>query len=291
MIVILLIVSTVTVVILLLRMAALFRAIDRIGEDVRNIVDSDSNTTLSSLSDNSHLKGLVEDLNQGLSSLREKRHEYNMGLSALRNGTEGIAHDLRTPLTSIKGYLELLSEEEISVEGRKYLSIIQGRVDYMEELTDELYLSLSMNSLRGLKMENADIKAILEEAIVSLSSTLIAHSLDVKVTLTEKKVIKRVDSKALYRVYVNIIENARKYSEGDLEILMDGEGRAIFSNASSSLEKVDLAYLFDRYYTVERARSSSGLGLSIARRLTEEMGGKVEAEKRDGRLSISVFFP
>ena len=100
-----------------------------------------------------------------------------------------------------------------------------------------------------------------------------------------------MDAAALRRVFDNILSNAVKYSDGDLTVSLLPDGTVTFSNRAPSLSRVEAARLFDRFYTVEAARSSTGLGLSIARLLTEKMGGTITAEYEAGTLHIHAAFP
>ncbi|MDE5931133.1 MAG: HAMP domain-containing histidine kinase, partial [Lachnospiraceae bacterium] len=95
----------------------------------------------------------------------------------------------------------------------------------------------------------------------------------------------------LSRIIGNIISNAMKYSDGDLQITLSERGEMTFSNHASGLDEVQAGKLFDRFYTVHTARKSTGLGLSIAKQLTERMGGIIDAGYREGMLSIYLFFP
>ena len=109
--------------------------------------------------------------------------------------------------------------------------------------------------------------------------------------MTEKRIVRTLNRASLSRVFSNLLSNAIKYSDGDLRIVMNDAGEIIFSNSAASLSEVQVERLFDRFYTVENARKSTGLGLSIARTLVEQMGGSISAEYTGGRLSIRVRLP
>ena len=92
----------------------------------------------------------------------------------------------------------------------------------------------------------------------------------------------------LTRIFSNLLNNALKYSGGDLEISLDSSGTVVFSNTAPNLDSVETAKLFDRFYTVQTAGNSTGLGLSIAKALCEDMNGKISARYDDGRLYVTV---
>lgn len=100
-----------------------------------------------------------------------------------------------------------------------------------------------------------------------------------------------LDRTALSRIYSNLLQNALKYSDGDLNIELTESGGITFSNTAAELTEVQVGRLFDRFYTVEAARNSTGLGLSIARTLVEQMHGTISARYEDNKLFIHILFP
>ena len=102
--------------------------------------------------------------------------------------------------------------------------------------------------------------------------------------------VRLLNRDALARVFGNILSNALKYSAGDLAVTLSENGEVCFSNAAPGLNEVQVGKLFDRFFTVEAARSSSGLGLSIAKTLVEQMGGSISAQYGGGRLTVSIEF-
>lgn len=277
------------VIILSVRMMALSRSVNLLTEELDMIISEESNVLLTTSSGERSVKKLVERINVELKKLLKIKSQYSKGILDLKCSAENVAHDIRTPLTAIKGYVDLLEKEEISSDGRKYLEIIKDRVEYMKALTDELFLSLSMKN-RGIKtLEEIDAKSILEEALVSYYSEFQKKNIEPEIVLPENRVRIKGDEKALYRVYLNIITNALKYGE-DFKVEMNEKGDTVFSNYSPSLDSVDVNRLLDRYYTISDAKASSGIGLSISKEIIEEMGGELRVKLEENRLYISLSF-
>ena len=277
------------VIILSVRMMALSRSVNLLTEELDMIISEESNVLLTTSSGERSVKKLVERINVELKKLLKIKSQYSKGILDLKCSAENVAHDIRTPLTAIKGYVDLLEKEEISTDGRKYLEIIKDRVEYMKALTDELFLSLSMKN-RGIKtLEEIDAKSILEEALVSYYSEFQKKNIEPEIVLPENRVRIKGDEKALYRVYLNIITNALKYGE-DFKVEMNEKGDTVFSNYSPSLDSVDVNRLLDRYYTISDAKASSGIGLSISKEIIEEMGGELRVKLEENRLYISLSF-
>ena len=135
------------------------------------------------------------------------------------------------------------------------------------------------------------LRRAVEEALLSFYGALEGRDIEPQVRLPEEKVERLLDPAALSRVLGNILTNALKYSAGDLEVTLEERGRLTFSNAAPGLDPVTAGRLFDRFYTVEAARNSTGLGLSIAKELTQRMGGSIGAALHSGTLTVWVEFP
>ena len=285
------VVLSILVITLLIRVVTTNIELKNITRELEEITEKDTNLLLSISSGDKSIKILVDSLNKELKKLLSLKREYSKGIFDVKKSAENIAHDIRTPLTAIKGYVDLLEKEELSEEGRKYLEIIKGRVDYMKEMTDELFLSLSMKS-RGVlnNLSNIDAKSILEEALVSYYNEFKKKGMSPSLMTPNEKVIIKADSKALYRAYSNIISNALKYGEGEFKVEMDEKGNTIFSNLAPNMDSVEANKLLDRYYTISDAKASSGIGLSISKEILQEMGGELKVKLENNRLYISITY-
>ena len=284
------VVLSILVITLLIRVVTTNIELKNITRELKEITEKDTNLLLSTSSGDKSIKILVDSLNKELKKLLSLKREYSKGIFDVKKSAENIAHDIRTPLTAIKGYVDLLEKEELSEEGRKYLEIIKGRVDYMKEMIDELFLSLSMKSRGVLNLSNIDAKSILEEALVSYYNEFKKKGMSPSLMTPNEKVIIKADSKALYRVYSNIISNALKYGEGEFKVEMDEKGNTIFSNLAPNMDSVETNKLLDRYYTISDAKASSGIGLSISKEILQEMGGELKVKLENQRLYISIIY-
>ena len=251
----------------------------------------DTNTLITVSSGDRHIKKLAGKLNEELKVLHGQRRKYLQGDQALKEAVTNISHDLRTPLTAVSGYLELLAKEELSEDAARYLSCIRNRTKALKSLSEELFRYTI--SLRGEKMtlESLDIRTVLEESLLDLYGEMVQKEMEPEVQLPEVPVIRQLNRTALSRIFTNILQNALKYGTSPLSISLDETGEILFRNPAPSLDQVQVGKLFNRYFTVENGKNSTGLGLSIAKTLVQEMKGEIHAEYKENRLSIRILFP
>ena len=237
------------IVFLTLKICLMKKSAQEISEAFLDRLTEDTNTLIDISSRDRHMRELAREINIQLNKLKEERHRFQQGDMELKDAVTNISHDIRTPLTAVCGYLDLLDREEKSEDAARYLKIIRSAVLRQREITP-------------------------------------------RITLPEEKVRRTLSRSACSRLFGNLISNALKYSDGDLEITLKETGEIIFSNHASRLDEIQVGRLFDRFYTVETASSrSNGLGLSIARVLTDQMGGTISAGYEDGILRICILFP
>lgn len=279
------------VLMLLIKIALYHRAIDEVRAEMKTRLDIDTNTLISLSSGDRHIRRLAADLNMQLRMLRRERRRLQSGDLELKETITNISHDLRTPLTAICGYLDLLTREEKSEAAERYLSVIGNRTEALKQLTEELFrYSVVTSTPNDAAYENVELNSVLEDSISAYYAALKGRGIIPEISITEKKIWRRLDRGALSRIFGNIISNTLKYSDGDLKIVLTEAGEIIFANTASQLDEIQVGKLFDRFYTVESAHKSTGLGLSIAKALVERMHGEITAEYRDDTLNIHIRF-
>ncbi len=266
------------------------RAAREIAEGFRDRLASDTNTLIDISTRDPYMRQLASEINSQLRLLRREHHRYQQGDQELKTAVTNISHDLRTPLTAICGYLDLLDREEKSEPVQRYLSQIAGRTEALKALTEELFRYSVISSSQELKPERLDVKRVLEESLLSFYALMREKKIQPQIDFPEEPVWRELDAGALSRIFANIISNALKYSDGDFSVSMATDGTVVFSNSARELNAVTTGKLFDRFYTVEASRNSSGLGLSIAKLLTEQMGGRITARYQDQKLYMELRF-
>ncbi len=278
--------------ILILKIYMMKKSVREIRTDFSERSNLDTNTLIGVSSQDKDIRGLANDMNHTITKLRKSYHRYNEGDQELKNAITNISHDIRTPLTAICGYLALMKKIDSSDEMKRYINIIDERSQHMKKLTEELFAySLIMNADDTVELEDVSLNKTLEDCIMEYYAALTERGITPTIDITENKIIRKLDKTHIDRAISNVISNAIKYSDGDFDIKLTDDGTMIFSNKASGMTSVEAARLFDRFYTVETGRNSTGLGLSIARTFVEQMGGEIGAEYKDGRLIIKMAFP
>lgn len=284
-----LVLFAIVIAILSVKIYALRKSAKEISRELADKLSDDTNTLICISSNDKTMKRLADDLNVQLRILREQQLKCSLGDRELKEALTNVSHDLRTPLTAICGYMALLEKEEKTENAKRYLEIISGRIEAIKQLTDELLkYSVAISKNQQIELDDVVINHVLFECISNFYAALTEKNISPVIEICEEKVIRQSNKNVLARIFSNIISNAIKYSDGDLNIKLLKDGAILFSNHSTALDEISVGRLFDRFYTVETAGKSTGLGLSIAKVLTEGLGGQISAGYSDGIFTVRV---
>lgn len=265
------------------------QSIKEIEKSFSKILRTDTNNIIAISSSDKDIKNLTINLNNNLSELRGQKLQYKNGNQELKKIITNISHDLRTPLTAIKGYVDLIEQEKLSNNQKKYLKVIQKKSNELTELTGQLFEYTKLMDIDvKIKKEECCINEILEETLVSYYSIFKEQNIIPNISICSTKVYKIVNKISIIRVFENILSNVIKYSNGDLKVKMQENGTITFSNKATSLDETTVQKIFDRYFSVENAKESTGIGLSIAKQLVELNNGSIKAEYVNGYLIIEI---
>ncbi len=243
------------------------------------------------------LEELMAHMNAYIMQNQQMRIAFGNREKKLRRQIEAVSHDLRTPLTAILGYLELLDREALSEENKEALLVVQRKADRLQSLITNFY-DLSRLELDDyhLHMESVDIGRFVKECLLDAYGDL--EQRDLEIIVEDKEGLKIfADRGAMERICGNMLQNAIRYAESYLKVEIgegkDGEVRIAFENDTAALTQEDIPHLFEKFYMTDAARSGqgTGLGLTISKLLAEAMGGEVTASYDGRSLQISYIFP
>ena len=286
----LLLLSSVVIILLCIKICILKKSAREISAQFSDRLKDDTNNLIYISSSDRDMKHLAENLNDELKDMRKKQLQYEYGNTELKNAITNVSHDIRTPLTAIAGNLYMIGKTDDISEIRSYVNAIEERTETMKQLTEELLrYSIIISDENKPQTEDIFVNQLLAESISSFYPVLTEKGITPSIHLTDARIVRNVNRSELARVFSNLLNNAVKYSDGDLEITLSDTGKITFSNTAKELSTVEVEQLFDRFYTVETAHHSTGLGLSIARTLVERMGGTITADYDDSRLTIIII--
>lgn len=194
---------------LLYKIYLLHKSADEISISFAEKMVTDTNTIIDISSRDSHMSRLAKVINDELRKLIADRRKYQQGDMEIKEAVTNISHDLRTPLTAICGYLELLENEEKSDEAARYIDVISNRTEIMKHLTEELFkYSVVTSTIDDMCYEKVVINNVLEESISSYYTELKKACIVPEISMCETKIVRVLDANALSRIFGNIISNA-----------------------------------------------------------------------------------
>lgn len=280
------------------RFFLLSRSINNVTKDFKYISKNiNSNRKLKLNYPEKHLEQLLLEINKYLEDTQIYKQKYIKREEEIRKEIENISHDLRTPLTSIRGYLELIKDEGIpDKEKKEYIYIIEKRAKVLQNLIQDFYdLSRLENNDYNFSMEIIDINKELKEQILMFFNDFDKKNIDVDIKLKETPILVYLDKNAIERVFHNLIQNATKYSKSKFCMLLNSKNGEIiieFKNDVQDMNRQDLDLLFNRFYMKDSSRSkdSSGLGLTITKFLIESMNGKIDIELNNEWITFRIKF-
>ena len=279
----------ITILYLLIKLYLMKKSLKEIEISLEQILKEDTNNLISISTSDKDIRKIAQILNKNLQDLRKQKLQYQNGNQELKRTITNISHDIRTPLTGIIGYMDLIKEEADEHKKQKYLEIIERKANDLTLLTEQLFnYSKTMDTPTHIKKETHCINEIIEETLVSFYSIFKANNIVPEIEICKEKIYRNIDKNTMTRVFENILSNVSKYSDGKFKIKLEDNGKITFSNKAESLDATTVQKIFDRYFTVENAKKSTGIGLSIAKQLIELNGGKILAKYQNGDLIIEI---
>ena len=241
--------------------------------------------------------GMLSDRLNDLLELRRKEKQYYQEKETLIADTyTNLSHDIRTPLTSLDGYFQLMEACENVEEQRRYLNIIHERIHSLNEMLEELFMFTKLkNESYRLELTSCCINRILKETVFSYYDDWVRREIQPHIQITEEQLYIDGNKQGLSRIIQNVIKNGLDHGEKKIRIVLKREqNRAVLqiSNQVTASEQIDIEHVFDRFYKADAARSktSTGLGLSIAREFVRRMNGEIGAKIEENEFIVEMRF-
>lgn len=263
-----------------------------IKESLQRIKNTDTNIRLTTSTFDKSISGLICEMNEILDQQKGIRMDCERVNREFREGITNISHDLRTPLTSASGYIELIKSGNISEEKRlEYLEIAHGRLISLSHLMSQLFdYTQIIEKKFQLELESVDICELIREELVSCYDALIQGNFEVVANIPNEAILLITDRTHFQRVIQNLIGNVVKHGVDSFVVKISSNGVMTFTNKVADVEMLEVERLFERFYTSDSSRNSqkTGLGLAITKAVVERMNGRIHAWLEGDMLSVEI---
>lgn len=274
------------------------KQISHIKEELSFLETEESNYKLTSYCKIGKTEEVIQCINRLLAQDREEENRLKRENRVYRESITSISHDIRTPLTSAKGYLQMMQKETLPEEKRlEYIKIVERRLDNLTDMLNQLFEYARIEA-GELKLEPEIINAgnVFAETISLFYEDFLKKDCEPQVHITENPCKINADKHAFVRIVENLIKNALVHGTGGYEFSLIKEKEHCIicvSNLTETVENQDIDQIFDRFYTTDKSRSrkTTGLGLAIVKRFAMQMGGDANANLEGKRFSIQVRLP
>ena len=290
------VVLTVAVAVLAVRTVVMRREIRSMSRQLEDLSSGRTEKKISLTLVDARLNGLAAQINENMELQKQLRIDARKSEQRLKDSIAGVSHDLRTPLTAIIGYIQMLERSGLNGEQQEKATIILKKANAMRELVESFFeLSVIESGQSELAEEAVNFTNIVSEAVVDFIPRFEAAELEPDVDLGNKSLYIAGDTTALGRIVQNLLSNALKYTAGRVKVALeerDGEIILTVVNEVRPDTPPDMERIFERFYTGDDCRNSgsAGLGLYIVKLLAEKMQGAVSASLENKMLSVYVVF-
>ena len=273
------------------------RHVKDICRQLRFLREHESNMLITKEIKLGNIKELTDLLNEMIKERKEEAAQYVKKERMIADTYTNLSHDIRTPLTSMDGYFQLLETCSSEADRKRYIEIIEERIESLKEMLEELFTYTKLkNETYELKKERQNLTQILKETVFSYYDEWAERGIVPEFDLTDTPVWIMGNGQALRRIIQNIVKNGLDHGNKELKIqLKKKENRAklVFKNRVEYPDRIDLQRVFERFYKADEARSknSTGLGLSITKGFVLKMNGEISAQMKGDWFSIHISFP
>ena len=295
MVVIIVLLSAVAVAMALI-LISLLSQMKSIRSQVHFISRNDTNKRISFYGKSRSFRRLAKDINEIIDSYDERHDRILREDKEIKDTLTNMSHDIRTPLTSLKGYFELLDQTDDPEERKKYTNIIYGRIESLSEILETMFLYTKVSNVNfKISIDPIECSKIILETMFEYYDDFQEKGYDVDIDVDEGIRILG-NEQSLKRIMQNLIRNSLVHGGGDVKLSVKPEEgkkvKIILDNLLEEGQHPDPNRVFDRYYKGDASRhtGSSGVGLSVVKKLVESMNGDITAFVGDGRFRIGMTF-
>lgn len=272
------------------------RYIKKVCRQLDFVRDNLTNMSIRSDLPYAELDELARSINEVFANIKQTRVDLHRSSKELREKVSSLSHDIRTPLTSLDGYFQVLVTTDSEEERKRIQSIVSGRIASLREMLEEMfrYAKLQDEDFH-LELETVDVAGCIAESVIGFYDDFEQRGLTANVTFAEDSFEMQSNRPAVRRLVQNIVKNALDHGESEVCLEMnvrEDKLRFTCSNDVASPDEINVGEVFSRFYKADSARSktSTGLGLSIAKSLADHLDIGIEAKLEGGRFVIELLF-
>lgn len=284
------------IILLIFHIFFLKKEIRNINYQLKRLMNEESNSLINKLYIDKDLEELIKTQNMFIVQKKAIERKNIASNELLKSTILNMSHDIRTPLTSIQGYLQLIDMNEITVDKRKeYIKIITNRINSLKNMMESFFeLAKVESNTFPIHLEAVNLHEILVDSLGLYYDLFNENSIEMTLDL-DSNVFMLADIKAMKRVFDNLISNIVKHHASYAKISSykkDGNIYIVFKNDTCNINEKNIDKIFDKFFTVSNSRTekNSGLGLTITKELVQKMNGKISADYYDEEISFKLQF-
>lgn len=272
------------------------RQIKNVKSQISFLNQHETNMLITSDQKSGCVAELTDELNTLIEQTAALRKEIADNESHLKDTIINLSHDIRTPLTSMDGYFQLLLKSDDPVERQQYAAVISDRLSSLKEMLDELFTYAKLtNKAYEVELSPCAVNEILLSVLFSFYKDIKQRGIEPLVNVPEQDIFIQGNEPALRRIFQNILKNCIEHGNNQLSIRLINTADTVqiyFENDYQTQEPIDANKVFDRFYKADEARSktSTGLGLSIAKELVERLNGSITGNVKNDIFTITITF-
>ncbi len=288
--------AAVIAIICIIRYELYKNQIKQFRDSIRFIEQHNSNMRITHEIFNREIDDLVIDLNRLMEKHRSMQNEVEKKEQTLKDLVTNLSHDIRTPLTSLDGYFQLLMSCEVKEDRERYYKIISGRIESLRILLDQLFMYMKLqNNSYEFEMNDCNLNKLLYDGLFEFYQEFTDRGMEPIIEIPEETIMIKANPPAFHRIIQNIIKNILEHGSNQFVVRLAITGKKVsieFKNEYLSNNHIDISKIFDRFYKADSARTSSstGLGLAIAKELILKMKGEINASVNENTFTIAMKF-
>lgn len=290
MVILLIVLCLISIFNLLLLFLFLKKDIKKINSQIIYKNKTESHFYVTSSTSFKEIKTLCNSINELYEKMQKKDEIALKKEKEMQTLMSGISHDIRTPLTSMQGYLELLKESNDYKEKEKYIDIMEFRLNSLKSILEDLFThsKLSDNDYK-IELEDVNIYLLICKILASHYKDFEEKNIEPHIEFENKNLTVKGNTEIIIRIVQNLINNALKHG-GNYFCICENGGKLCFKNNIIEGDNLEIDKLFDRFYKSDKSRhvNSTGLGLSIVKEMVEVLGWNIKAYKKEDILSIEI---